>query len=155
MVEAARVLIVEDEGILALGIADMLECSGHQVVEMVDNGDDAIACVAEHRPDLVLMDIHLRGEKDGVATAEILRQRFGLPLIFLTAFTDETTVQRAAESRPFGYLMKPVNERELTVAVAVALARNQAELQTRRSEQRPPHDPRQPGRGGRGDRRGR
>lgn len=135
MTARTRILIAEDEAIVALDIQDRLEAAGYEVIGLVDTAEEAIQVGLEQRPDLVLMDIHLKGHKDGIAAAEELG-RSSVPVVFLTAYADEPTVARAKTSEPFGYLLKPCRERELHSALQMALARADAERRLRQSERR-------------------
>jgi CheY-like chemotaxis protein len=123
----ARILVVEDEGVIALDLRDRLTCLGYNVSSIAVSGEEAVRKAAEMRPDLVLMDIHLRGEIDGVETTEQIRSRFNIPVIYLTAYADEVIFQRAKVTEPFGYILKPFDERELHTAVEIALYRHQVE----------------------------
>ena len=133
---SAKILIVEDEAIVGMGIASMLAGAGYASVRHVCSSEDAMAEVASEPPDLVLQDICLGEESDGVALADRFREEFDIPVVFLSAYTDGETVQRAKMSRPFGYLTKPINERELVVAIEVALYNHSLERQLRDSEKR-------------------
>lgn len=123
----ARVLIVEDESIIALDIQTSLQKAGYQVVSIATNAEEALSDTAVLQPDLVLMDIRLRGEMDGVETAEQIRETWQLPVIFLTAHADENTLTRAKKTQPFGYILKPFEDRELITMIEIALSRHQAE----------------------------
>ncbi|MBW4443720.1 MAG: response regulator [Plectolyngbya sp. WJT66-NPBG17] len=123
----ARVLIVEDESIIALDIQISLQNAGYQVVSIATNAEEALSDTAVLQPDLVLMDIRLRGEMDGVETAEQIRQMWQLPVIFLTAHADENTLSRAKRTQPFGYILKPFEDRELITMIEIALSRHKAE----------------------------
>jgi two-component system, cell cycle sensor histidine kinase and response regulator CckA len=129
-----RLLIVEDEAIVAMDLQQRLERLGHQVVGTAATGEAAIRRAGETRPDVTLMDIRLKGEMDGVAAAAEIDRRFDTPVVFLTAHSDTATVQRATGAEPFGYLVKPVDDRELEIAIAVAKYRHQAERRVRRME---------------------
>ena len=131
-----RILIAEDEAIVARDIADLVEEFGHSVVGIVDMAADALDAVSDLRPDLVLLDIHLRGETDGIAVGQIMRERFQVPVIYLTAHADTETVTRAVATAPFGYLVKPFDEQVLRITIAVAHHKHQIEAQLRDSEQR-------------------
>jgi two-component system cell cycle sensor histidine kinase/response regulator CckA len=131
-----KVLLVEDEGIVALDIQERLETLGYAVVAVADSGEQAVQLAGDHKPDVVLMDIRLKGATDGVAAAEQIRARYRLPVIYLTAFADEDTVARAKLTQPFGYLLKPIQERELRTTIEMALYKHQAEQQLRASESR-------------------
>ena len=129
-----RVLIVEDEGIIAADIASMLCRLGHEVVDTASTGAEAIAKAEQLRPDLVLMDIMLAGDMDGVTAAEEIRRRFHLPVVFLTAHTDPVTLGRAKLTEPFGYVVKPLDERDLRVGIEMALHKHAMEQRLAESE---------------------
>jgi diguanylate cyclase (GGDEF)-like protein/PAS domain S-box-containing protein len=128
-------LVVEDESIVALDLADQLSDMGYRVCATVDNGHDALACAQEHAPDLVLMDIVIKGDMDGVETAHRMAQLMHVPVVFLTAYSDNGTVMRAAQTAPYGYLTKPFQARELRAAIEVALYKATLERRLRESEQ--------------------
>ncbi|MBK7452429.1 MAG: response regulator [Anaerolineales bacterium] len=130
----ARILIVEDEQIIALDIQATLGSCGYLVVGHADNGKDAILKAAELRPDLVMMDIGLKGEIDGIEAATQIRAQFDLPVIFLTAFANQSTLERAREAEPFGYILKPFEENDLTIAIEMALYKHSIEYKLRESE---------------------
>jgi len=132
----ARILVVEDESIVAADIQDRLESLGYEVPATVASGEKAVEQAGVLRPDLVLMDIQLNGRMDGVEAADQIRLRFGIPVIYLTANADHPTVQRAKVTEPFGYVIKPFEERELHTAIEVALYKHQAEQTLRESEER-------------------
>jgi signal transduction histidine kinase/AmiR/NasT family two-component response regulator len=122
----ARIVIVEDEAIVARDIEQSLRGFGYAVVGVVDTGTEALRLCAEKNPNLVLMDIRLRGDPDGIEAAREIRERFDVPVVFLTAHADEATLDRAREVAPFGYVLKPFVERELHVAIMMALAKHRA-----------------------------
>ncbi len=124
-----RILIVEDESITILHIKKVLEGFGYEVAGIASSGDDAILQALELRPDLVLMDIVLRGRVDGVEAAEKIQTILNIPVIYLTAHTDEGTLKRAKETEPFGYVVKPLREHDLYIAIEFALYRSKAELE--------------------------
>ncbi|MFN2571458.1 MAG: ATP-binding protein [Gemmatimonadales bacterium] len=124
---AARILVVEDESIVALDLRSSLEHLGYQVVGTVATGEDAVQIAEREMPDLVLMDIQLRGAMDGTQAAEQIRTRFNLPVVYLTAYSDEATLQRAQVTEPSGYLLKPFADRELQVTIQIALYRHRAQ----------------------------
>jgi PAS domain S-box-containing protein len=132
----ASILIVEDEQVVALDLRSSLENSGYQVVGQTNRGTDALQKAGELRPDLVLMDIGLKGEMDGIEAATQIRARFQLPVIFLTAFADEATLRRARSAEPYGYILKPFGERGLASNIEVALYKHGAETKLRESEER-------------------
>ncbi len=116
-----RVLIVEDERIVAEDIAQCLEDRGYEIVGFANNGDRAITLAETHRPDLVLMDIVIQGEKDGVDTAHILKERFDISVVYLTAYSHEKVIERAKQTDPLGYVVKPFEEATLLSTVEIAL----------------------------------
>jgi diguanylate cyclase (GGDEF)-like protein/PAS domain S-box-containing protein len=132
----ARILVVEDESIVAADIQDRLESFGYEVPVTVTSGEKAVEQACALRPDLVLMDIQLKGRMDGVEAADQIRQRFGIPVIYLTANADHPTVQRAKITEPFGYVIKPFEERELQTTIEVALYKHRAEQTLKESEER-------------------
>jgi signal transduction histidine kinase len=127
------ILIVEDENIVALDMRMRLESMGYHVLGVVDTGEAALDFIARNRPDLVLMDIKLKGGSDGIETARKARETIEIPIIFVTAFTDEGTLERAKLASPYGYVVKPFHERELRIAIELALYKFQYELSMRRS----------------------
>jgi diguanylate cyclase (GGDEF)-like protein/PAS domain S-box-containing protein len=130
----ARILIVEDEQIVAMDIQNTLESNGFIVVGQTDNGEDAILRTMELKPDLILMDINLKGELDGIESAIQIRAQFDLPVIFLTAYGNPTIVERARLAEPFGYIFKPFEERELISNIQMALYKHEMERKVRESE---------------------
>ncbi len=131
----AKLLVVEDESIVAMDLVEQLREMGYEVCGSADTGREAIALVEAHAPDLVLMDIVIKGEMDGVDTARQLKRRFNTPVVFLTAYNDLRTVTRAAETVPYGYLTKPFQSKDLRAAVEVALYKSRLERRLRESEQ--------------------
>jgi two-component system, response regulator PdtaR len=125
--EKARILVVEDETIVAMDIAGTLRKLGHEVTDTVPSGEQAIESIDGNRPDLIFMDIGLKGEMDGIETAAKIRAQFSIPVIFLTAFVDEKTLDRAKETLPAGYLTKPFEENDLRIAIEVGLYRARLE----------------------------
>lgn len=132
----AGIMIVEDEQIVALDIKQSLIALGYTVSAMVMDGETAIRKSAEIRPDLVLMDITLKGKTGGVEAAEHIRKDFNIPIIFLTAHNDENTLQRAKETGPYAFLLKPFEERELYNAIEIALYKHRFDLKFRRMEEK-------------------
>lgn len=130
-----KILIVEDEGIVARDIQQTLEDLGYAVSAAVFSGEAAIEKTAELGPDLVLMDINLKREMDGVEAADQIRARFDVPVVYLTAYADEETLQRAKITAPFGYLVKPFDERALRTTIETALYKHEMERRLRESEQ--------------------
>ena len=124
---ARRILVVEDQRLIAADIENTLKKLGYVVVGNVASGEDAISQSDQVRPELVLMDVRLRGEMDGIQAAEIIRDRFNVPVVYLTAYADEETILRAKKTTPFGYLVKPFNERELRATIEIAFYTHQME----------------------------
>ncbi len=122
-----RVLVVEDESVVALDARLRLEGLGYAVVGVADNAADALGLAARENPDLVLMDIRIKGETDGIAAAEALRDMSDVPVVFATAYADEDTLSRAKTSSPYGYIVKPFQERELRIVIELALAKHEYE----------------------------
>jgi signal transduction histidine kinase len=128
-----KLMIVEDEEIVAFDIESTLKDLGYEVCAVVASGEEAIASASINYPDLVLMDIMLKGSMDGIQTAEKIYKRFNIPVVYLTAYGDFMTVERAKASEPFGYIFKPFEEKELHTAVAIALSRHDAEKRIRQA----------------------
>jgi PAS domain S-box-containing protein len=132
----ARILIVEDQGIVAKDIENKLRQVGYVVPAIAFSGEEAIQRAAETRPDLVLMDIRLPGEMDGIAAAKEIQAWFDIPVVYLTAYADEETVERARVSEPFGYVLKPFDTRALRSAIEVALYKHEMDKKLKESEER-------------------
>ncbi|MEH2065118.1 MAG: response regulator [Nostoc sp.] len=125
--EKIRVLVVEDEYILAMNLQEILELLGYTVSDITDSAETAIDKAGELLPNLVLMDIRLRGEMDGIQAAELIWNRFQIPVLYITGHSDKSTVERAKMTFAFGYILKPVKEQQLYVAIQTALNRYQRE----------------------------
>ena len=130
----AKILIVEDETIVARDIQKSVEAMGYLVCAMASSGEEAIKKADETIPDLALMDIVLKGNMDGVQAAEQIGTRFKIPIVYLTAYDDEDILHRAKITTPFGYIVKPFNDRELRIAIEIALYKNQVEVRMRKTE---------------------
>lgn len=131
----ARLLIVENEGIVALNIQRRLEGLGYRIVATVSSGEEAIDIAGETTPDLVLMDIKLEGNIDGIEAAIQIRNRFQIPIVYLTAYTNDETLNRAKLTEPYGYILKPFEARDLGTTIEIALYKYQMEQQLREREQ--------------------
>src|SRR6266545_2937465 len=131
---ARSILIVEDEGIVAKDLQQTLGELGYDAFAVAFSAEDAIARASERCPDLVLMDIRIKGGRDGIATAEILKARFGVPVVYLTAHADEGTIERAKKTEPFGYLLKPVKAAELRSVIEVSLYKHEMERRLKHRE---------------------
>jgi PAS domain S-box-containing protein len=132
----ARILIVEDMAVVALDIECTLVQLGHQVIGITGTGPEAVRMARQLRPDLVLMDINLLGPMDGIEAALAIHAEQPTPVVYLTAYTDDDTLQRAKLSEPLGYVVKPVNKRELEACIQMALYHNQVDEAWRASEER-------------------
>lgn len=130
-----KILVVEDEVIVAEDIAGRLKKLGYAVAGTVSSGEEAIQKAAETQPDLVLMDIVLKGEMDGVTASEKIRNNTDIPTVFLTAYADEKTLQRAKLTDPFGYIVKPFQQNDLRVAIEIAVHRHEIETKMRKALQ--------------------
>ena len=130
-----RILVVEDERIVAEDLKGKLEAMGYAVVHLAASGEEAVQAARETRPDLVLMDVQLSGEMDGVQAADLVRRELGIPVVYLTAYADDETLERAKVTEPFGYLVKPFGERELRSAIEISLYRNRVEQELRRGRE--------------------
>lgn len=131
----AAILVVEDERVVARDIQESLVRMGYDVIGTAASSTECLAHAAERRPDLVLMDIRIEGALDGIETARILRSRYGVPVIFLTAYADEQTVARAKETEAHGYILKPFRAGELRSAVEIALFKHAMETRLKLREQ--------------------
>ncbi len=131
-----RVLIVEDEVIVASHIRRMLENLGYTPLGIVATGEEGVAKAFELRPDVILMDVMLSGPLDGIRAAEKILEQIDIPILYVTAYTDEATLARAKVTEPFGFITKPFEERELQAAIAIALYKHRLERRLRDSEQR-------------------
>ncbi len=117
-----RVLIVEDEALISLELEEMFLMLGAEVVGIAHSAAEAVRLSEATRPDFLTMDVHLLGERDGVSAAVEIYERFGLRSVFITAFGDARTAERAQAARPFGWLTKPVTRRDLAEVLPVLLA---------------------------------
>lgn len=127
--EKTRILIVEDEGVLAKGLENRLKKLDYEAVGIAATGEEAIRQAQEKLPELVLMDIKLKGEMDGIAAAQKIREYNDIPVIYLTAYNDRETLQRAKITEPYGYISKPVQERELHCNIEIAIFKHKAEAE--------------------------
>ncbi|APV50291.1 hypothetical protein BWI17_11660 [Betaproteobacteria bacterium GR16-43] len=133
---SARVLVVEDERIVALNLQQRLRSLGYDVPTVASSGSEAIAQARSTSPDLVLMDIRIEGDIDGIETAMRINREKRVPVVYLTAHSEESTIERARQTRPYGYLLKPFSEREMHATIQMALARRGTEVELEQSEQR-------------------
>jgi diguanylate cyclase (GGDEF)-like protein/PAS domain S-box-containing protein len=128
------ILIVEDEALIALHLKRVLSGFGYGVLQTVDTGAEAIRWAELLHPDLILMDIQLRGEMDGIETARQIRARLDLPVVFLTAFAEDSRLTQARTTGPYGYLVKPIQERELRSTLEMALYKHKLDMKLKESE---------------------
>ena len=131
----AKILVVEDEVIIGMEIKQNLQNLGYEVTSIVDTGDDAINKAEQDKPDLILMDIRIQGDKDGIDTAEEIRNKFGIPVIFSTAYLDQERIERAKITMPFGYVLKPIQERDLKVTLEMALYVAKVDAERKKAEE--------------------
>ncbi|MCY2988746.1 MAG: PAS domain-containing protein, partial [Planctomycetota bacterium] len=130
----AKILIVEDEAVVARDISQQVAELGYESVGTTPRGEDALVLAEQQRPDLVLMDIQLAGGLDGIDAAQAIRERFSIPVVFLTAFAEEATLQRAKAAEPFGYIIKPFDDRELRAVIEMSLYKHQAEERMKQAD---------------------
>jgi CheY-like chemotaxis protein len=119
-----KILIVEDESLVARDIGQQLLELGYEPVAETRRAEDAILLCQQLQPDLVLMDIHLAGEMDGLTAAQIIRDRFSIPVVFLTALASDLIINQAKLAESFGYIVKPFDERELQTVIEMALGKH-------------------------------
>ena len=119
-----KILVVEDDTIIALTIQGRLKEFGYEVVGRASTGEDAIKKVKEFQPDLVLMDIHIKGPIDGIQTAETVYGFYNIPVVYLTAYSDEKTLERAQKTSPFGYVVKPFSDDTLRTTIKMAILKD-------------------------------
>lgn len=129
-----RILIVEDQLIIALDLELILKNLGYEVAGIVNTGEESVEFVKQNRPDLVLMDIMLSGDIDGIAAAEVIHKTLDVPIIYLTAHSDEKSLERAHVTGPYGYIVKPIQERELYTTIEIALHRFNMDRVLKKSE---------------------
>ena len=129
-----KVLVVEDENIVALDLKRRLSKLGYNVIGMASNADRALSLIEEHHPDIVLMDIHIQGHTDGIEIARIVHEKYHIPVIYLTAYSEEATLKRAKQSNAYGYLIKPYSERELHAGIQVALEKSLSDREVKETQ---------------------
>lgn len=136
MMNPARIMIVEDDRIVARDIREQLARTGHSVSGITSRGEAAVELAISTQPDLVLMDIRLEGDVDGIDAAKQIRVKCHIPVVFLTAYADDETVRRASQAEPFGYLLKPFEDLQLRTVIEMALYKHSADRKLRESERR-------------------
>jgi PAS domain S-box-containing protein len=132
----ANILIVEDEHIIAMDIRNYLERGGYQIAGHLDTGEHVLQAARELKPDLILMDIRLKGKMDGIEAATSVRTELDVPVIFLTSYTNQSTLERARMAEPFAYIVKPFDEQALSSNIEIALYKHEMEKKLRVSENR-------------------
>ena len=126
------ILVVEDESIVAKDIQQSLKKLGYSVPSVENSGEDAIDAAGQHKPDLILMDIMLKGEISGIEAAQQIKNRYQIPVIFLTAYADESTLSKAKVTEPYGYIIKPFKEIDLHTSIEMALYKHGKEQEVRK-----------------------
>lgn len=126
---AVRILIIEDESIVATLMKRVLQGLGYEILGTVSTGAQAIEKAGDLRPDIILMDIVIKGDMDGIETAGHIYSKYNIPVIFLTAYADKETFERAKLTEPFGYVIKPFDARELNVTIEIAIYRHKIETE--------------------------
>ena len=126
-----RIMIVEDEGIIADHIATRLERNGYTVAGIVTSSEEALDRIPSLMPDLILMDIRIKGDEDGIETANKVRERFDIPIIYLTAHSDRQTIDRAKSTGAFGFLTKPIHHSSLSTSIEMALTKHRSDRNAR------------------------
>jgi len=129
-----KILVVEDEGIVAEDIFQSLENMGYKVPKVVSSGQEAIQKIPDLQPDIVLMDIVLRGTLNGIETSKRIKKQFDIPIIYLTAYADRDTLEKAKKTEPYGYLLKPFDDRELRITIEMAIYKHHMERVLRERE---------------------
>lgn len=129
-----KILIVEDERIIAIDLQRRLERFGYTVAGIAAEGSKALELVQELSPDIVLMDIMLVGEMDGIETAVKIKKKASIPIIFLTAYSDEKTLERAKTAEPSGYILKPFKDKELYTTIDISLYKHKVDLELKRQQ---------------------
>lgn len=129
-----KILIVEDESIVAMDIKHRAEGLGYEVIGVTPSGEEALEMVRKNPPDLILMDIVLKGKIDGIEAAQRIHDNFDIPVLYLTAYSDEETLKRAKITEPFGYIIKPFEDRELHSSVEIAIYKHEMDRKLKESE---------------------
>jgi CheY-like chemotaxis protein len=129
-----RILIVEDEAIVALHLRQELTKLGYEMAGIATTGEQALKMIEEVFPDVILMDIHIQGEMDGIETVKRIPRYLHIPVIYVTAYSEDSTLKRASDTRPYGYLIKPFLDRELHATIKMAIERSRADEAVRENE---------------------
>lgn len=132
---AYKIFIVEDETLIAESLQEILEVLDHEVLGIADNGKDALQMIENSNPDLVLLDIQIKGEMDGIDVAEKIKEKSQTPFIFTTAFADGETIERAKDKGPYGYVVKPYGINDIRVAIEIAISNAKAYTELKESNE--------------------
>ncbi len=135
MSKCIKILIVEDERIVATDLKNRLTKLGYQITGLAADSEKALSLINREDPDIILMDIRIQGSLDGIETAALLQRTHNIPVIYLTAYSEQQTLNRAIATKPYGYLLKPFSDRELHIAIQVSLERFTSDTQFRKNEQ--------------------
>ncbi|MBU2506544.1 MAG: response regulator, partial [Bacteroidetes bacterium] len=135
MKEKARILVVEDEGIVAENLATAISDMGYEVVGRAVSADEAVKKALELKPDLVLMDIVLKGKKNGIDASDEIKKKMDIPIIFLTAYSDIDFIERAKSIEPYAYIVKPFQPRQLLASIEMALYKSQMEKKLQETQE--------------------
>ena len=117
----SKILIVEDDFIVAIDLKIHLEKMGYHVLDITDNGKDALTKTRKTNPDLILMDINLKGDIDGIDTAQQIHKLYDVPIIYLTGYNDKNTIKRANITEPYGYIIKPFEDKDIQMLIEMAV----------------------------------
>lgn len=120
--ESLKILVVEDEPMISETLVEMLELLNHEVLSVAESGEEAVMQLMESEPDLLLLDIQLRGKMDGIELARLIKDKYNIPFVFTTAYADEETINRAKAEGPFGYIVKPYGVKDIMAAIEVAMS---------------------------------
>ncbi len=131
-----RVMVVDDEAVISMQLEERLEAMGYDVVGTASSGEEAVDMAIDLRPDIILMDIVMPGKLDGIQASEMIKAELDIPVIFLTAYTDEKFIDKAKDVEPFGYIVKPFQEKEIRACIEIAIFKSRIERRLRESEER-------------------
>lgn len=134
-----KILIVEDDKTSSIMLKQMLEKHGYEIISSTDSGEEAIKIAGKLKPDLILMDIGLAGDKDGIETADEIFKNYTIPFLYLTVSTDDETIDRAKKTNPYGYIIKPYDKNMLYSAIEMAVYKFETEKKLKASEERNRH----------------
>ena len=132
----SKIMVVEDEVVIAMRLQQRLASMGFDTTDIAHTGEEAVDKAGRLRPDLILMDIMIPGKLDGIDAAKTIKAEFGIPVVFLTAFSEDNIIKRAREAEPYGYILKPFQDREIKAAVEIAIYKNEMEKALRKSEKK-------------------